>query len=127
MQLRAARPPAARDNQPEMLFSQLHSDPAAPRGARRPAPRVGGALAVKLLKLVVRTLLAHPFTATDGLATLRGAKAVALPARARMTEVFILQIYPLLFLLSKSHDDMSTSSMCEACLARGKRGPSGSS
>ena len=52
---------------------------------------------MKLLKLVVRTLLAHPFTATDGLATLRGAKAVALPARARMTEVFILQIYPLLF------------------------------
>ena len=97
MQLRAARPAAARDSQPEVLFSQLGSDPAAPRGARRPAPRVGGALAVKLLKLVVRTLLAHPFTATDGLATLRGAKAVALPARARMTEVFILQIYPLLF------------------------------
>ena len=53
-----------------------------------------------------RTLHEHPFTATDGLETLRGAKAVALPARARMTEVFILQIYPLLFLLSKSHDDM---------------------
>ena len=52
---------------------------------------------MKLLKIVCRTLLAHPFTATDGLATLRGAKAVALPARARMTEVFILQIYPLLF------------------------------
>ena len=108
----AARGAAAgRARQParDAFFTQLHSDPAAPRGARRPAPRVGGALAVKLLKLVVRTLLAHPFTATDGLATLRGAKAVALPARARMTEVFILQIYPLLFLLSKSHDDMSTS------------------
>ena len=44
-----------------------------------------------------RTLHEHPFTATLGLETLRGAKAVALPARARMTEVFILQIYPLLF------------------------------
>ena len=52
---------------------------------------------VKLLKLVVRTLDACPFAATLGLETLRGAKAVALPARARMTEVFILQIYPLLF------------------------------
>ena len=70
---------------------------------------------MKLLILVCRTLLAHPFTATDGLETLRGAKAVALPARARMTEVFILQIYPLLITLSKSHDDMSTSPMCEAC------------
>ena len=97
MQLRAARPPAARDSQPEMLFPQLGSVPAAPRGARRPAPRVGGALAVKLLKLVVRTLLAHPFTATDGLATLRGAKAVALPARAIIRADFIVQIYPLLF------------------------------
>ena len=107
----ARRAAAGRARQParDAFFTQLHSDPAAPRGARRPAPRVGRALAVKLLKLVVRTLLAHPFTATDGLATLRGAKAVALPARARMTEVFILQIYPLLFLLSKSHDDMSTS------------------
>ena len=47
---------------------------------------------------MVRTLDAYPFTATDGLETLRGAKAVALPARARMTVVFILQIYPLLFL-----------------------------
>ena len=36
VQLRAARPPAARDSQPEMLFSPLYSDPAAPRGARRP-------------------------------------------------------------------------------------------
>ena len=81
---------------------------------------------MKLLKLVVRTLLAHPFTATDGLATLRGAKAVALPARARMTEVFILQIYPLLFLLSKSHDDMSTSLDVRSMQARGKKGPSGS-
>ena len=95
----ARRAAAGRARQParDAFFTQLHSDPAAPRGARRPAPRVGRALAVKLLKLVVRTLLAHPFTATDGLATLRGAKAVALPASARMTEVFILQIYPLLF------------------------------
>ena len=67
---------------------------------------------MKLLKLVVRTLLAHPFTATDGLATLRGAKAVALPARARMTEVFILQIYPLLITLSKSHIDMACGKKC---------------
>ena len=67
---------------------------------------------MKLLKIVCRTLLAHPFTATDGLETLRGAKAVALPARARMTEVFILQIYPLLFLLSKSHDDMACGKKC---------------
>ena len=107
----AARGAAAgRARQParDAFFSSAALPPrrAGPGGA---APRVGGALAVKLLKLVVRTLLAHPFTATDGLATLRGAKAVALPARARMTEVFILQIYPLLFLLSKSHDDMSTS------------------
>ena len=35
VQLRAARPPAARDSQPEMLFSPLYSDSAAPRGARR--------------------------------------------------------------------------------------------
>ena len=63
-----------------------------PHGARRRrgARRLRG-------KIVCRTLDAHPFTATDGLETLRGAKAVALPARARMTEVFILQIYPLLF------------------------------
>ena len=78
-----------------------------PHGARRRrgARRLRG-------KLVVRTLDAHPFTATDGLETLRGAKAVALPARARMTEVFILQIYPLLFLLSKSHDDMACGKKC---------------
>ena len=97
MQLRGLRPPAARDSQPEMLFIGSAAIPPRRAGPGGPAPRVGGALAVKLLKLVVRTLLAHPFTATDGLATLRGAKAVALPARARMTEVFILQIYPLLF------------------------------
>ena len=65
-----------------------------------------------------RTLHEHPFTATLGLETLRGAKAVALPARARMTEVFILQIYPLLFLLSKSHDDMSTSLHLRSMQAR---------
>ena len=74
--------------------------------------RVGGSSGGEAAQLVVRTLLAHPFTATDGLATLRGAKAVALPARARMTEVFILQIYPLLFLLSKSHDDMACGKKC---------------
>ena len=110
MQLRAARPPAARDSQPQMLFSQLHSDPAALRGARRHrAVRRGGLRGGEATQLVCRTLHGYPFTATLGLETLRGAKAVALPARARMTEVFILQIYPLLFLLSKSHDDMSTS------------------
>ena len=50
VQLRAARPPAARASQPEMLFSPLYSDPAAPCGARRPrAARRGGAPAVKLL------------------------------------------------------------------------------
>ena len=61
---------------------------------------------------MVRTLDAHPFTATDGLETLRGAKAVALPASARMTEVFILQIYPLLITLSKSHIDMACGKKC---------------
>ena len=119
MQLRAARPPAARDSQPQMLFSQLHSDPAAPRGARRPrAARRGGLRGGEAAQLVCRTLHEHPFTATLGLETLRGAKAVALPARARMTEVFILQIYPLLFLLSKSHDDMSTSLHLRSMQAR---------
>ena len=67
---------------------------------------------MKLLDLVCRTLDAHPLTATDGLETLRGAKAVALPARARMTEVFILQIYPLLITLSKSHIDMACGKKC---------------
>ena len=52
---------------------------------------------MKLLKLVVRTLLAHPFTATDGLETLRGAKAVALPARARTRAVFIYKSTPCFF------------------------------
>ena len=59
-----------------------------------------------------RTLHGYPFTATLGLETLRGAKAVALPARARMTEVFILQIYPLLITLSKSHIDMACGKKC---------------
>ena len=54
-----------------------------------------------------RTLHEHPFTATLGLETLRGAKAVALPARAIIRADFIVQIYPLLFLLSKDHDDMA--------------------
>ena len=49
---------------------------------------------MKLLKLVVRTLLAHPFTATLGLETLRGAKAVALPARARTKVVFMTANLP---------------------------------
>lgn len=50
VQLRAARPPAARDSQPEMLFSPLYSDRAAPRGARRRrTARRGGSGAVKLL------------------------------------------------------------------------------
>ena len=44
-----------------------------------------------------RTLHEHPFTATLGLETLRGAKAVALPARAIIRADFIVQIYPLLF------------------------------
>ena len=93
VQLRAARPPAARDSQPQMLFKILRSCPAALRGARRHrAARRGGLRGGEAAQLVVRTLDAYPFTATDGLETLRGAKAVALPARARMTEVFILQI-----------------------------------
>ena len=81
---------------------------------------------MKLLKIVCRTLLAHPFTATDGLETLRGAKAVALPARARMTEDFILQIYPLLFVEQEPRryeHKLDVRSMP----ARGKKGPSGSS
>ena len=50
VQLRAARPPAARDSQPQVLFSQLRSDPAAPRGARRRrGAHSGGSGAVKLL------------------------------------------------------------------------------
>ena len=81
---------------------------------------------MKLLKIVCRTLLAHPFTATDGLATLRGAKAVALPARARMTEVFILQIYPLLF-VEQEPRRYEHKPMCEACKLVAKKGPSGSS
>ena len=75
---------------------------------------------MKLLKIVCRTLLAHPFTATDGLATLRGAKAVALPARARMTEVFILQIYPLLF-VEQEPRRYEHKPMCEACKLVAKR------
>ena len=43
---------------------------------------------------MVRTLLAHPFTATLGLETLRGAKAVALPARARTKVVFMTANLP---------------------------------
>ena len=50
---------------------------------------------MKLLKLVVRTLLAHPFTATLGLETLRGAKAVALPARAIIRAAFMTANLPL--------------------------------
>ena len=91
-----------------------------PHGARRRrgARRLRG-------KLVVRTLDAHPFTATDGLATLRGAKAVALPASARMTEVFILQIYPLLF-VEQEPRRYEHKPMCEACKLVAKKGPSGS-
>ena len=98
MQLRAARPPAARDSQPQMLFSQHRSCPAAPRGARRRrAERRGTLRGGKAAHLVWRTRDADPLTATDGLETLRGAKAVALPARAIIRADFIVQIYPLLF------------------------------
>ena len=55
---------------------------------------------------MVRTLHEHPFTATLGLETLRGAKAVALPARAIIRADFIVQIYPLLVCLTMDHDDM---------------------
>ena len=93
---RRGRRPRAPASQRCFLGQFLHrrGEPLGgrPHGARRRrgARRLRG-------KIVCRTLDAHPFTATDGLETLRGAKAVALPARARMTEVFILQIYPLLF------------------------------
>ena len=97
MQLRAARPPAARDSQPEMLFSQLYSDPAAPRGARRPRAARRGAPGREAAQLVCRTLDVYPFTATHGLETLRGAKAVALPARARTRAVFICKSTPCFF------------------------------
>ena len=99
MQLRAARPPAARDSQPEMLFSPLYSDPAAPRGARRRRAARRGGLRQLAAQLVVRTLLAHPFTATDGLETLRGAKAVALPARAITRAAFMTANLPPIGLL----------------------------
>ena len=108
---RRGRRPRATASQRCFLGQFLHrrGEPLGgrPHGARRRrgARRLRG-------KIVVRTLLAHPFTATDGLATLRGAKAVALPARARMTEVFILQIYPLLITLSKSHIDMACGKKC---------------
>ena len=58
---------------------------------------------MKLLDLVCRTLDAHPLTATDGLETLRGAKAVALPARATIRAVFIVKIYPLVLLEQEPH------------------------
>jgi hypothetical protein len=63
-----------------------------PHGARRRrgARRLRG-------KLVVRTLHVYPFTATLGLETLRGAKAVALPARARTRAVFICKSTPCFF------------------------------
>ena len=110
MQLRAARPPAARDSQPQMLFSKAPQLPRrAARGPAAPRRASGGLRGVKLLKLVVRTLDACPFAATLGLETLRGAKAVALPARAIIRADFIVQIYPLLVCLTTDHDDMSTS------------------
>ena len=54
-----------------------------------------------------RTLDAYPFTATDGLETLRGAKAVALPARAIIRAAFMTANLPPAILLSKDHDDMA--------------------
>ena len=62
---------------------------------------------MKLLKIVCRTLLAHPFTATDGLATLRGAKAVALPASRTSASFMTANLPPPYFGLSKSHLDMA--------------------
>ena len=108
---RRGRRPRAPANQ-RCFFHIPAAIPPRRAGPGGPAPRVGGGSGGEAALLVVRTLDGYPFTATDGLATLRGAKAVALPARARMTEVFILQIYPLLFLLSKSHDDMACGKKC---------------
>ena len=96
----------------DAFFTAIQRSRRAARGPAAPRRASGGGSGGEAALLVVRTLLAHPFTATDGLATLRGAKAVALPARARMTEVFILQIYPLLITLSKSHIDMACGKKC---------------
>ena len=50
MQLRAARPLAARDSQPQMLFSPLRTVPPRRAGSGGTAPEVGGGSgAVKLL------------------------------------------------------------------------------
>ena len=102
MQLRAARPPAARDSQPQMIFYSSAAIPPRCAGPGGTAPRVGGAPGSKLLKLVVRTLDACPFAATLGLETLRGAKAVALPARAIIRAAFMTANLPPIGLLESA-------------------------
>ena len=96
----AARGAAAgRARQPatDAFFAAPHC-PAAPRGVRRHrAGSRGGLRGGEAAQLVCRTLHEHPFTATLGLETLRGAKAVALPARARTRAVFICKSTPCFF------------------------------
>ena len=93
---RGRRPRATASHRCFLIFSA--AVPPRRAGSGGTAPRVGGGLrGGEAAQLVCRTLHEHPFTATLGLETLRGAKAVALPARAIIRADFIVQIYPLLF------------------------------
>ena len=94
----ARRAAAGRARQPatDAFFSYTAIRRAA-RGPAAPRRASGGGSGGEAALLVVRTLDAYPFTATDGLETLRGAKAVALPARATTRAVFMTANLPPAF------------------------------
>ena len=100
----------------------FHSSAAIPPRCAGPggtAPRVGGAPGSEAAQLVCRTLHEHPFTATLGLETLRGAKAVALPARAIIRAAFMTANLPPLLVCLTDQDYMSTSLHLRSMQARG--------
>ncbi len=93
----AARGAAAgRARQPatDAFFTAPQLSRRAARGPAAPRRASGGLRGDEAALLVVRTLHEHPFTATLGLETLRGAKAVALPARAITRAAFMTANLP---------------------------------
>ena len=91
MQLRGGAA-AARDSSHRCFHSTAAVPPrrAGPAAPRRASGTLRGG---KAAHLVWRTRSADPLTATDGLETLRGAKAVA-PARARSTAFMTANLPP---------------------------------
>ena len=98
----AARGAAAgRTRQPatDAFFTAPQRSRRVARGPAAPRRASGGLRGIVAAQLVWRTLDAYPFTATLGLETLRGAKAVALPARAIIRAAFMTANLPPIGLL----------------------------